>query len=210
MNQLFKKRGKSLTGLLSTMTLVALMTSSWSAFAVEQLTSQKQVGVREGQVILTGTKGQYTGKMIVRANPAIAWAVLTDYDNYEKFLPDVAESKILENDGGTKVFEQVKVIRAAIFSRKSLIRIAVNETYPQKISFRMTSGELKSLQGTWTIQPLSSASGNQPIQLLITHQVNVDPGNKSWRGIFYGIYEDSLEETLQAIKTEINRRSQTK
>jgi ribosome-associated toxin RatA of RatAB toxin-antitoxin module len=209
MNQFFKKRGKLSKSFLSTMTLVALTTSSFSAFAVEQLKSQKQAGVREGQVIVTGTKGQYTGKMLVRANTAIAWSVLTDYDNYEKFLPDVEESKLLEEDGNTKVFEQVKVIQAAIFSRKSLIRIAVDESYPQKIAFKMTSGELKSLQGTWTIQPLSSASGNQPIQLLITHQVNVDPGNKSWRGIFYGIYEDSLEETLQAIKTEINRRSMT-
>jgi hypothetical protein len=74
----------------------------------------------------------------------------------------------------------------------------------------MISGELKSLEGTWTVQPLTSPSGKQPIQLLITHQVNVDPGNKSWRNIFYGIYEDSLEETLQAIKTEIDRRSQSK
>lgn len=209
MNQFFKKRGKLTTSFLSIMTLAALTTSSFSAFALEQL-NQKQSSVREGQVTVTGTKGQYTGKMIVRANTAIAWAVLTDYDNYEKFMPDVAESKLLENDGNAKVFEQVKVIQAAIFTRKSLIRIAVNESYPQKIAFKMTSGELKSLQGTWTIQPLQYASDNQPIQLLITHQVSVDPGNKSWRGIFYGIYEDSLEETLQAIKTEINRRSQTK
>lgn len=191
------------------MTLIALITSSFSAFAVEQLKNQKQAGVREGQVIITGTKGQYTGKMIVRANMAIAWAVLTDYGNYDKFLPDVEESQIIESNGNNKVFEQIQVIQAAIFTRKSPIRLAVTESYPQKIAFTMTSGELKSLQGTWTIQPLSSVSGNQPIQLLITHQVSVDPGDKSWRGIFYGIYEDSLEETLKAIKIEINRRSQT-
>ncbi|PSF35719.1 cyclase/dehydrase [Aphanothece hegewaldii CCALA 016] len=206
MNQPFN-RGKLFTGLLSAMTLATLMISNDVSAALGQLTSQKQVGVREGQVVVAGTKGQYTGKMIVRSTKAIAWAVLTDYDNYEKFLPDVEESRVIENNGNNKVFEQIKVIQAAIFTRKSPIRIAVSETYPNKISFKMTSGEIQSLQGSWTIQPLSVASEDQPIQLLITHQVTVDPGNKSWRGIFYGIYEDSLEDTLQAIKTEINRRS---
>ena len=228
MNQFFpiqtrKKRNQLFIGLLSLLPFVAgfnhtsltnaKMNPHFSALAIEPLLNQKQIsqkqrGVREGQVILTGEQGQYTGKMIVRASPAIAWAVLTDYDNYEKFLPDVAESNLVENNGNNKIFEQVKIIQAAIFSRRSKIRIAVTETYPKKIAFRMTSGKIKSLQGSWTIQPLSRPNGNMPIQLLITHQVEVDPGNVSWRGIFYGIYEDSLEETLQAISKEINRRAQ--
>lgn len=204
----FSKKNKLFIGLWSAIVFTAITPCSAPVLAVEQLLSQSQTrGVREGQVVISGTQGQYTGKMIVRSTPAIVWSVLTDYNNYENFLPDVEKSKIIQNNGNNKVFEQIKVIQAALFSRRSLIRIAVNESYPNQINFKMVSGEIKSLQGSWKIQPLARPSGNQPIQILITHQVSTDPGNVAWRGIFYSIYEDSLEETLQAIKTEIGRRT---
>jgi ribosome-associated toxin RatA of RatAB toxin-antitoxin module len=211
--QIIQKKGRFLARSLSVIALTPLVIFSFPVAAelpdrgVEQQIAQKQVSLREGQVVLSGSRGQYTGKLLVTATPATVWAVLTDYDNFEKFMPDVRESKLLESSGDKKVFEQVRVVQALIFSRKTLIRLEAEEAYPQNIRFKMTSGDLKSLQGSWTLEYPASRGDNQPTQILITHQISVDPGAKSWRDIFYGIYEDSLERSLQAIEQEIARRS---
>jgi hypothetical protein len=61
--------------------------------------------------------------------------------------------------------------------------------------------DLKALQGTWKIQPISAQ------QVLIEHQVKVDPGSTPSLSLFYSIYENSLKQTLEAIKKETEHRN---
>jgi hypothetical protein len=60
---------------------------------------------------------------------------------------------------------------------------------------------LKALQGTWKIEPISAK------QVLIEHQVTVDPGSTPSLSLFYTIYENSLKQTLEAIKKETESRN---
>jgi ribosome-associated toxin RatA of RatAB toxin-antitoxin module len=162
--------------------------------------------LRQGKVILNGEKGKYTARILVTGSVTTAWAVLTDYDNFEQFLPNVDNSQLLETNGNRKVFEQINRIRAFIFNKKSRVRLAVTETYPQQIAFSVVDGDLKSLNGVWQLEPISPYPSAPPNQVLITHEVNVEP-NGSTGGLFYGIYEDALQDTLVAIKQEVEERS---
>lgn len=178
--------------------------------ALDRLPVTERVALRQGQNLVTGSKGKYTGKVLVTANVATAWQVLTDYNNFSRFLPNIVSSKLIQNNRDRKVFEQVQVIHAFVITKKSRVRIAVKETYPKQIAFSLVEGDLKSLQGTWRIEPISSHPGAPPNQVLIIHQVNADPGAIATRSLFYSIYKDTLENTLVALKKEVERRSAKK
>ncbi|MEB3883032.1 SRPBCC family protein [Lyngbya sp. CCY1209] len=150
---------------------------------------------------LTGENGRYTGEILVNTSADTAWKVLTDYENFPRFMPTVIDSQLLTTQGNQKVFELVYQIRAIIVDKRIRVRIANVETYPQQIAFKLVEGDLRSLQGTWTIQPISSR------QVRIQHQVAVDPGSTPSRAIFYNIYESSLKNTLEAIKKEAEGRN---
>lgn len=177
----------------TTIGLVSPLSTEAANSPIARLSTQEQTTLRSGRVSLTGENGQYTGRVIVTAPVATIWKLLTDYNNFENYFPNVASSEILEKKGNRTIFEQVYLIQALIFSKRSRVRIASTETYPRQIDFNLVNGDVDALKGTWRLEPLSSN------QVLVTHQVNVDPGSDN-RALFFGIYEDTLEKTLQAIK----------
>ena len=167
----------------------------------------KKLSVREarkldrGQVVLKGEKGNYLGQVITSGNINTAWEVLTDYDNFDRFLPNISESKIIEENGDRILFEQVNVVDLWLFQEQFTIQIEATKTKPNKVDFKLVDGELKKLLGRWTIEEV------EPGKILIGHAVEVEPGSDTEKPFFYGIYESSLEETLKAIAIEITKRS---
>lgn len=175
--------------------------------ALDRLPAQERVALRQGQSLVTGSNGKYTGRVLVKATVATAWQVLTDYNNFYRFLPNIASSKLIQNNGDRKIFEQVQVIRVFVLTKKARVRLAIKETYPKQIAFSLVEGNLKSLQGAWRIEPISPYPGAPPNQVLIVHQVNAEPGAISTRSLFYSIYKDNLENSLVTLKREVERRS---
>ena len=173
---------------------------------VDQLPVLERVALREGEVIVTGEKGVYTCRLLVNGSVDTAWQVLTDYNNFELFLPGVTESELLETNGDRKIFEQINRIQTFIFSKKARVRMAITESYPKKIAFNFLDGDLDTLDGTWLLEPVSPYPSAAPNQVLITHQVNVEPNSIPSRSFFYNIYENTLEKTLAAIKEEVEER----
>ena len=150
---------------------------------------------------VTGKDGQYIAKIVVNSSADKTWKVLTDYNNFYRFLPNVISSKVLKTQGNQKIFEQIYQVQALIFKQQTRVRIASTETYPKEIDFKLVDGDLKALQGSWKIQPISAQ------QILIEHQVKVDPGSTPSLSLFYSIYENSLKQTLEAIKKETEHRN---
>lgn len=173
---------------------------------VDKLPVAQRVALREGNVTLTGEKGQYVCRILVSTDLDSAWQVLTDYENFEEFLPGVAESELMQNDGDRKVVQQINQIKTFIFSTQARVRLAITESYPQQIAFSFVDGDLDSLEGSWLLEPVSPHPSAPPDRVLITHRVNVEPNETLGKSIFYGIYESTLEKTLAAIGDEAEAR----
>lgn len=194
---------------LATTTLIIGLSTTLPAPAqnvnspLKQNAPEVKTRLQEGQAVLNGSNGQYSGQMVVRGSLPTIWAVLTDYENFKKFMPNVVESRVLQRKGNQVVFEQVQIFQVLLLSRREKVKLAVTETNPKQIKFKVIEGYVKALQGSWKIEPLSSNL------FLLTHQVSVEPDIKSDfnRKLFYSIYEDTLENTLKAVKEEIDRRS---
>ena len=207
MPKYLQKQGKLCLTWLSTLiltTTVPLNLPATGKISQENTPTQQNQGIElanleEGEIVVTGSKGRYTGKLLIKAPLTTAWSVLTDYNNFDRFLPNVVSSQVIESNGNKKVFEQVNAINALIFSKEVRFRIAATETYPQQIVFQVISGDVKSLRGVWTLQVVSN-------NILIEHQVTIDPGGGAEKELFFLIYRDNLEDNLQAIKAEIKRR----
>ncbi|MEM6612830.1 MAG: SRPBCC family protein [Cyanobacteria bacterium P01_C01_bin.72] len=167
-----------------------------------ELSIDEKSDLQRGKVVLKGEKGKYLGQVIATGDITAAWEVLTDYDNFEQFLPNISASKIIESVENRVVFEQVNLVDLWLFQQEFIVQIEALKSKPNKVDFKIVDGELKKLVGRWQIEETS------PGKILISHAVEVEPGSDTEKPFFYGVYESSLEETLKAIATEITRRSQ--
>lgn len=170
---------------------------------VPQLSTEENTALDQGKVVLKGEQGSYVGQVLANGNLDTAWQVLTDYDNFEKFLPNIASSQVISEVGGRKIFEQVNVVDLWLFTEEFTVQIEATETKPKTVKFQQFEGDLKQLNGTWQIEQVN------PGQIMVTHLVEVEPGSNTEKPFFYGVYESSLEDTLKAIAQEITKRSQT-
>jgi ribosome-associated toxin RatA of RatAB toxin-antitoxin module len=152
---------------------------------------------------LTGSEGEYTVSIAVKGDRDIAWGLLTDYDHFANYMPNVVESQLLEVKDNQKIFTQVQVFNVLVFPIKAKVKIKVTEHYPDGLEFQVIEGNVKHLHGSWKIQQMTTE------EFLITHQVSVQPQLESedLRSMFFSIYEDTLRKTVQVIQQETEKRS---
>jgi ribosome-associated toxin RatA of RatAB toxin-antitoxin module len=198
-----KKLGLVLGCLLA---LAAPASASLFNSPVDQLPSEQRVTLRKGQPLVMGDKGTYTVRLLVNAPTDLAWAVLTDYANTSKFMPNVVSSQVLSSNGNQKVIEQVDARQVFLMNIRSRIRSAVTETAKQRIDFQQIEGDLQSMKGYWKLEPIAPYRGAQPNQVLITQVIEVQPKSGTPKEIFYGLFRQSLGEGMNAISKEVSRR----
>lgn len=182
-----------------------MVSISQTKSTINELPSAERAALYRGEVLVEGENGEFRGKVLVNAPLDKAWEVLTDYDNFENFLPNIESSALLESDGNRNVFEQVNVIKVIPFvTTRSRIEIQSVETYPQRVEFSLVRGDLDALDGVWQLEPIATADGER---VLVTHRVSVEPGNGSPRSIFFSTYKSILEGSLSAAKQETEERA---
>lgn len=174
---------------------------------VDLLPLEQRVSLRKGELVFLGEAGNYTSRLLIKTSIDNTWQVLTDYENFAEFLPGVISSELINNNGDRKVFEQINKVKTFVFSIESRVKVATTEFYPGQISFKAIGGDLKTMNGEWKLEPVSPYPSAPPDQVLITHKVMVKPAKAPSDGIFYSIYEDRLQETLKAIKQEVEKRA---
>ena len=213
-NQLYRRKYRaSVLSILSAIAFILTIVFSPVANAklfdgpVDVLPLEQRVALKNGEVIFLGEKGKYVCRILTNSSIEDAWQVLTDYENFSEFLPGVKSIELIEQQGDRTVFEQINKVKTLVFSIEARLQIANTEKYPQQIAFEAIDGDLKSLKGKWTLEPVSPYPSAPADKVLLTHKVVVEPNNSLSDDIFYKIYENRLKETLAAIKEETERRS---
>jgi len=132
-----------------TVVVLALMVCG---IAPSHLGATGQGGARP-EVVVTEHGGLYTvaARFQVRQPPAIALAVLTDYERIPRFMPGVVTSVVRQRGPGHAVVEQEALSRMWMFSRRIYLLLEVDEA-ADAIRFRDGSGRSFSLyQGEWRL-----------------------------------------------------------
>jgi len=130
---------------------------------------------------------------------AVAHAVLTDYEQIPRFMPDVRSSQILERGADRTVVAQEAVARILFFSKQVRLVLEVQET-PAIISFRDRSRQsFVRYEGTWTLRELDGHS-------VIGYQLLAEPAFDVPEFILTRLLKRDAGRMIEGLQAEITAR----
>ncbi len=150
--------------------LVAILVGgAWGpnhSIAAEESEAKPHVSVRHDRGVYT-----VSAEFTISQPPAVVVAVLTDYDQIPRFLPEVRTSKVLERTGHRVVVEQEAVARFMLFSKRLHLVLEVIEE-PLAIRFRDRCGKsFARYEGAWQI---TDETGRVAITYALTAKPSFD------------------------------------
>jgi carbon monoxide dehydrogenase subunit G len=87
-------------------------------------------------------------------DPAVAWGVLSDYDHFAQFIPDMSESRVVFRSGDTAIVEQKGEFGFLFFRQPIEIRLEIVETPRRTIVARSVSGSFREMSGRYDLEDL--------------------------------------------------------
>jgi len=103
--------------------------------------------VRQGDAIAIEASAQ------LRADAGTAWRVLTAYDRYPEFIPDLHTSRVVARRGNTVTVEQTGTARVWVFPLPLEITFEVAEYPPNGLRSHAISGTLNALESSYALTP---------------------------------------------------------
>ena len=94
------------------------------------------------------------------------WQVLTDYEAFVEFMPNLIESRRLQHSTAGDLIEQVrtKSFMGRNFSARSVFK--VKEEFPHLIHYQLVEGEMKAFSGYWRLEPIGSPESDAGTNLI--------------------------------------------
>jgi uncharacterized membrane protein len=114
--------------------------------------------VAEPSIVVTPAttdKGEVThvrASIRINAPPANVWATITDCARAPRIIPHLESCRLIERDPAGRWDVREHVINPPLLPKmRTIVR---NEFTPSKrLSFRLLSGDMKTSDGAWTLQP---------------------------------------------------------
>lgn len=135
-------------------------------------------------------------------DPQWLWAVLTDYDNLNRFIPNLASSRLLWRRGSTVGLEQegTQTVCGLRFSARVELEL-VEDLAAGELRFQMLRGDFRRFEGCWLLGRQGSGSA-----LLYELTVQGRPGMPI--GLIEQRLRDDLANNLRGVQQEAQRRAQ--
>ena len=119
------------------------------------LAAAPSVAQVEDVSIRTARDGEFVvvaATAVMRVDPTVAWAVLSDYDHLAKFIPDVKSSRILSRDGNKVRVEQKGVVGFWFYKEPVVVILEVHEEPHHRITARSVDGNVRGLETRYELQ----------------------------------------------------------
>lgn len=139
--------------------------------------------------------------LFVPVDVATAWAVLTDYDNLEKFVPGLVESRVDEKTPEWLILEQTGASSFLLFKFRNSVKFKVKEYPPHKIEFEAIAGDFEQFDGSWEVQENSDG-------VVLVYQARAVPDFFAPQWVVRQFLKRDVPGQLKAVKSEmLHRRS---
>jgi ribosome-associated toxin RatA of RatAB toxin-antitoxin module len=132
------------------------------------------------------------------ASLARAWEVLTDYDRFTEFVPDLHVSRIVSRKGNTAVVDQKGLVRFLFFSYPVEVRLAVTEVPRRRIESLAVAGNFREMRCAYDLEVNDGRIVLRYSGRLIP-DFNVPPIFRTY------VLRRSVEDTFRALVEEIER-----
>ena len=146
--------------------------------------------------------GVYTvvARFVVDQPAAVVLAVLTDYEQIPRFMPDVRTSIVRERAIGSAVVEQEAVSNVMMFSKRVHLVLEIEEQ-PDALIFRDRCGRsFVRYEGTWRVT-------NQDGQTAMTYKLIADPSFDVPGFMLKRLFRRDSAQMIERLRQEIAARS---
>ncbi|SEB16331.1 SRPBCC family protein [Variovorax sp. YR216] len=89
-------------------------------------------------------------------DPRTVWSVITDYDHLPRFIPYMRSSRVLQRDADRVIVEQSGELVFLFFRQPVEVKLSVVESPQTRVAARAIGGNLKALDGRYTVESLPS------------------------------------------------------
>ena len=133
--------------------------------------------------------------------PQWLWGVLTDYDRLDRFIPNLASSRLLWRRGNRVAVEQVGCQQFCGLRFSARVELELCEEPDQgKLSFRMLEGDFRCFEGAWSV-----GADSRSTWLLYDLTVQGKPGMPI--GLIEQRLQQDLASNLRGVQQEAQRRA---
>ena len=134
-------------------------------------------------------------------DPQWLWAVLTDYENLHRFIPNLASSRLLWRRGSTVGLEQVGSQSFCGLRFTARVEIELDEDRPaSQLLFRLVKGDFRRFEGSWAVH-----HDERGTSLLYELTVQGKPGMPI--ALIEQRLREDLANNLRGVQQEAQRRA---
>ena len=137
---------------------------------------------------------------LLNADGATAWRVLTDYNRYPEFIPELRYSRVIARHDASVTVEQSGNALLWLFRMPIEITFQVEELPPHHLHSHAVAGTLRALTSSYALEP---ASGG----VRLDYVGRVAPGYSVFGQIEQSVVERNIARQFQALADEIERQS---
>jgi ribosome-associated toxin RatA of RatAB toxin-antitoxin module len=140
------------------------------------------------------------GRVDLDADAETAWRVLTDYERYVDFIPDLQGSRIVARNGATVLVEQTGDVMLWRLHLPLDVTFEITEMAPTSLTSRVVAGDLRALNSRYVLTPLGSG-----VRLEYTGKLG--SGFALFGTLERNAVKQNVARRFQALADEIERRS---
>lgn len=140
-------------------------------------------------------------KLRLALEPEWLWAVLTDYNNLHRFIPNLAESRLLWRRGQRVAVEQVGCQQFCGLRFSARVQLELQEDREQGcLAFSLLEGDFRCFNGTWQI-------GRDAISTWLLYDLTVQGKPGMPIGLIEQRLQQDLASNLRGVQQEAQRRA---
>jgi len=152
------------------------------------LTSTQRAEVDRGEILVdvTVSGNDVRGKVIavVDGTPAGVWAIISDFANQDRWIPDMYDARIVERDGHFVIGEASTTVPWPLTDRTWRIRIHNREMEVGGVNSYVSSwtyvqGNMDENTGYWLVQPFNDAG----TRALVVYEFHANAGIRAPDGM---------------------------
>jgi hypothetical protein len=140
------------------------------------------------------------GSVVLNADAATAWRVLTDYNRYTEFIQDLRLSRVVARHGATVTVEQTGDAALWLFKIPLDITFEIKEFSPNNLQSRAVAGSMRALTSSYMLTPTGPA-------IRLDYVGHVVAGFELFGHIEQSAVEHNVARQFQALADEIERQS---
>lgn len=103
------------------------------------------------------------------------WQVITNYESFTEFIPNMTESRRLEHPTGGIRLEQIRTKSLVGMKVSARSVVDIEERFPHEVYYQLIEGDLKEFSGYWRLETQSSSQCQAGVELIYDFSVLPKP-----------------------------------